>query len=205
MLKHMFLGLGAASLLVVVTAMPVQAAHIVPLEFLGHEPAPSFIVTRGAWEWVWVSPCAEGQQSCSFIKEGEDYGFLPPEIIIDDSNPTNNSNPWTESFPEGYLQLANAFIPPDNPAGNCAYKFFSEDYSDAECGTGDLLAGAVWDSPYILAINERLRFSGEVVWVRPSGAISEPPPSSPLPEPSSLLLLGAGLLGLAAWRWKHAA
>ena len=30
-----------------------------------------------------------------------------------------------------------------------------------------------------------------------------PPPS--VPEPSTILLLGAGLLGLAAWRWKHAA
>lgn len=31
------------------------------------------------------------------------------------------------------------------------------------------------------------------------------PPSTSVPESSTVLLLGAGILGLAAWRWKHAA
>ena len=37
------------------------------------------------------------------------------------------------------------------------------------------------------------------------GNYDDTPLSILLPEPSSLLLLGFGLLGLAAWRWKHAA
>jgi hypothetical protein len=184
MLKQMLLGLGAASLLVVVTAMPVQA---VPLA----GPLPeSVIVTRGAWEWVWVSPCAEEAigESCSFGTEH--YGFAAPD----------NDTQWIDSF-TGYPDLLNAFTDPNNgvPILRCATPYFSQDYTD--CHDGDLVMGAVRQAPYLphpTGTDLRGIFGAEVFWVRASTP-------SPLPEPSSLLLLGAGLLGLAAWRWKHRA
>ena len=37
------------------------------------------------------------------------------------------------------------------------------------------------------------------------GRYGDSPPPAAAPESSSLLLLGFGLLGLAAWRWKQAA
>jgi hypothetical protein len=200
MLKQMLLGLGAATLLVVVTAMPVQAAPILPPEL------QELIVTRGGWDWVWVSPCVENSkgEGCSFIDGVQAYGFGPP----------TSTTQWTDSFGPvtgpGYLNVQIAFTgPPSGPAGNCAYKFFSNEYDpDEGCHTGDLGKGAILGSPYP-AIEEGTNLDltkspvAEELWVK--AYEGQPPPNGSLPEPSSLLLLGAGLLGLAAWRWKHAA
>ena len=215
MFKHMFLGLGAASLLVVVTAMPVQAVSTGPLP--GPLP-PEVIVTRGDWQWVWVSPCVEeAGKSCSFGPVVDAYGFLPPVI-------TDTSNPWTESF-EGFRGdngMLKAFGITENPNGTfsgdaiCATPYFSQDHT--QCNSGDLYQGVVWQAPFSTVTKDSTllpdegnplrhpnnRLSAEVFRVQWIGSKPEPPPSS-LPEPSSLLLLGAGLLGLAAWRWKHTA
>ena len=193
MFKHMLLGLGAASLLVVATAMPVQA-----LPLAG--PLPDRLIvtgSSGAWEWVWVSPCAEEAvgKSCSFGTEH--YGFAAPATDAQ----------WTESF-AGYSAMSNAFTDPNNgtPILRCATPYFSQDYTD--CHDGDLAMGVVRQAPYVPpgvppGTDLRGSFGAEVFWVRASSSTPEQPSS--LPEPSSLLLLGAGLLGLAAWRWKHAA
>ena len=204
MFKHMLLGLGAASLLAV-TAMPVQAAAILP------QGLSDLIVTgkSGQWEWLWVSPCVEeGGKSCSFKDGVEAYGFALPV--------SNTDTQWTDSF-DGFrtvtvngvdsYSMVSAFI---SSSGTpiCATPYFSQDYK--QCDSGDLNQGVVSQAPFkVVATDTTLgsdptsNSNAEVFWVRKSDFVPEP--TSSLPEPSSLLLLGAGLLGLAAWRWKHTA
>ena len=191
--KYMLLGLGAASLLVVVTAMPVQATH------LNGAPLPTSLIVTGnnsAWEWVWVSPCtddADGRK-CSFGTEN--YGFAAPV----------NDAQWKESFTD-FPDLIGAFIDFDKGTTKCAAPYFSKDYE--ECHTGDFNQGVIWQAPFpkiatdsTLGPDPSKNLGAEVLWVRAS---VNGPVNGAVPEPSSLLLLGAGLLGLAVWRWKHAA
>jgi hypothetical protein len=200
MFKHMLLALGAAWLLVAVTAMPVQA---IPLP----GPIPlNLIITgdNGKWEWVWVSPCdEEGGKKCSFGPNVDLYDFAAPVI-------TTTSNPWTDSF-TGYSDMLDTFRNPAFDVGLpqtllnyptlCATPYFSQDYNT--CNGGDLLQGAVRGAPFLPPGTDlRNDPSAEVFWVREKVSVPDP---NTVPEPSSLLLLGAGLLGLAAWRWKHTA
>ena len=201
MFKHMLLGLGAASLLAV-TAMPVQAAAILP------DGLSDLIVTgkNRQWEWVWVSPCFDVDGGkCSFKDGVEAYGFALPDSVTQ----------WTDSF-DGFRDGSNSMVSAftfisssGTPTPICATSYFSQDYT--ECNPGDLNQGFVWQAPFDRVTADTTvpdptsNLNAEVFWVRKSVNSSVPEPPSSLPEPSSLLLLGAGLLGLAAWRWKHTA
>jgi hypothetical protein len=195
MLKHMLLGLGAASLLVVVTAMPVQATH------LNGAPLPQPLIVpgnNGAWEWAWVGPCTDDLEGrkCSFGTEN--YGFAAP---VSDAQ-------WTNSFTD-LPDLIGAFIDFNNLTTKCAAAYFNQETH--LCNTGDFNQGVIWQSPFpslvtdgTLGVDPTQHPGAEVLWVR-ARVGPGPDPNGSVPEPSSLLLLGAGLLGLAAWRWKQTA
>jgi PEP-CTERM motif len=214
MLKPMLLGLGAASLLVVMTAMPVQAAHInLP------PPDPSDIVnvlgTDGiSYQWVWASPCPGYQPNCDsegdLIDDNNDNGFPDAGDGSIHGFTYASADQWNASF-TSLIALENAFtfVDPVNglfdPVSGmkistlCAAASFVHDPLNGTCNLNEIRFGNIWNSP--LRTTSDLPSTPDTFLVSVSGS---PVPGS-VPEPSSLLLLGAGLLGLAAWRWKHAA
>jgi hypothetical protein len=141
----------------------------------------------GAWEWVWVSPCAEVRENCSLIPGVEAlYGFSAPTSDVQ----------WTTSF-TGYADLLAQFMDftTTTPVARCAAPFFSQDFT--ECNIGDLQAGAVWHAPFLPATfvdND----AAELFWLR--AAVATPP--SVVSEPSTGLLMSivACLFICTVWR-----
>ena len=203
MLKPILLGLGAASLLVVVTAMPVQAAHITPSDaisnYLGVDPPENVIsnvIYNGfSYQWVWANNCGYTQDGCGEVLEH--HGFKFPTVAQWGMFDMGNVIASREA-------LISAFTPDKSTVPPvCASMYFSLE-GNSHCDVNDVFLGAIWGAPLTLADEAYVNNSNaEVFLVLVKGPV--PDPNGSVPEPSSLLLLGAGLLGLAAWRWKHAA
>ena len=145
----------------------------------------------GAWEWVWIAPCAPPDGLGCSLKPGvEAYGF---------SAPTTTAQ-WTESF-TGYPGMFAAFIDFSLPATICAAGYFSQEHT--VCHAGDLQAGAIWRSPFAPPVFADFRTSpsAESFWVRAAATLPPPVVPVPVPEGHGAIVLGLGLsvVGCAVW------
>lgn len=150
--------------------------------------------TSGAWEWVWIAPCAPPDGFGCSLKPGvEAYGF---------SAPTTTAQ-WTESF-AGYLGMFNAFIDfTTRPFATtrCSATFFSQEHT--VCHAGDLQVGAIWLSPFAppAFADFRTSPSAESFWVRaaatPQPVVPVVPASVPEGHGIVLLMLGLSVVGCA--------
>ena len=167
-------------------SLAVLFAAMSPAAFADHmagiDPPDSLIVTRGLLEWVWAAPVSP---------DGNHPSALGPLVLHHGwSLPTLDQ--WNLSF-TGLTDLSNAFQAETSPL--CAAEYFGGDGFD-DCNPGDVFGFqgyAVWGAPTTGGWTGNLSTStsAETFLVRA------------VPEPSTLLLLAFGLVGLAAGRKRR--
>ena len=128
-------------------------------------------VTRGAYQWVWASPCAPQQPSCGNTLTLTNGWTIP------------TAAEWTASFVDT-ADIYNAFTL--NGTGQlCGSPYFNSGYS--HCDSSDLQAGYIWGAPQPIsnAFGGDTNSASEGFLVRTA-----------TPEPGSMLLFGSGVLGI---------
>lgn len=149
------------------------------LALLGQEPAPSFIVDAGGFEWVYAAPCAGEDPSCGIVQLHHGFSFA-------------TDAEWNASFAD-VSALVAAFTLPGGST-NCASTYFSTAHN--HCDMSDTVQGYIWHSPLALNASYRDASWAETFLIRAS--------NNTVPEPGSLALLGLGLAGLGFTRRRKA-
>ena len=148
------------------------------LTLLGQEPAPSFIVDAGGFEWVYAAPCAGEDPSCGIVQLHHGFSFA-------------TDAEWNASFAD-ISALVAAFTLPGGST-NCASTYFSTQHD--HCDMGDTVQGYIWHSPLAPDAGHRNEPSAETFLIRAS--------NNNVPEPASMALLGIGLAALGFSRRRR--
>jgi len=148
----------------------------------GQEPDPSVLVLRDNLQWIWAAPCSNGPGSCG--DPTEQLGFRDP-----------TGTEWTNSFADRNDLISQFVLPGD--IALCGSNWMSSFHS--HCDVGDLKNGHIW---HAFGFCDPNYFNGCEAGTTETFLVRE---ANEVPEPITLTVFGAGLVGAAMMRRRRVA